>query len=54
MPSVPLMGNIAMGCPRGMGDKYQNYKCFHSIVMLALVNADYKFILNIDLFGVSF
>ncbi len=36
--------NIAIKCPRGGGSLYFNYKKFHSIVFMALVDADYKFI----------
>ena len=39
--------HIAMRCPPNGGSAYFNYKHFHSIVLLGLVDSDYKF-LNID------
>ena len=39
--------HIALRAPHHAGSKYYNYKNFHSIVLMALVDADYKFI-NID------
>ena len=31
-------------CPQGAGSLYHNYKGFHSIVILVLVDGDYKFL----------
>lgn len=36
--------HIAFRPPRSAGSAYYNYKAFHSIVLLALVDANYKFI----------
>ncbi len=36
--------HIACKCPPGSGSQYFNYKKFYSVVLLALVDADYKFI----------
>lgn len=35
--------HIAMKCPRNGGSLYYNYKGFHSVILMALVDADYKF-----------
>ena len=35
--------HVAVTCPPGGGSAYFNYKHFHSIVMLAVVDSDYKF-----------
>ena len=36
--------HIPIRCPRQGGSLYHNYKGFHSVVLLALVDGDYKFI----------
>ena len=38
------MGNIDITCPKNGGLLYYSYKGFHSIVLMALVDADYKII----------
>jgi hypothetical protein len=36
--------HIAIRCPSKAGSLYYNYKGFHSIIMMALVDAEYKFL----------
>ncbi|XP_041369872.1 putative nuclease HARBI1 [Gigantopelta aegis] len=36
--------HIAIQCPRRGGSLYYNYKGYHTIILMALVDADYKFI----------
>ncbi|XP_041349310.1 putative nuclease HARBI1 [Gigantopelta aegis] len=35
--------HIAIKCPKGGGSLYYNYKGFHSSILMALVDGDYKF-----------
>ena len=35
---------VTIRCPRQSGSKYYNYKGFYSVVMLALVDVDYRFL----------
>jgi hypothetical protein len=39
--------HVAIKCPPSGGSAYHNYKHFHSVVMMAVVDADYKF-MNVD------
>ena len=36
--------HVALKCPANSGSKFYNYKGFYSIILMALVDADYKFI----------
>ncbi len=36
--------HIALHCPSGRGSLFYNYKGFHSIILMALVDANYKFL----------
>ena len=35
---------MAIRCPRQSGSKYYNYKGFYSMLVLALLDADYRFL----------
>ena len=37
--------HVTIRCPRQSGSWYNNYKGFHSVVMLAFEDSDYKFLL---------
>lgn len=41
---APHGKNLAMRCPSRGGSKWYNYKGFHSLVLLVLVDADYRFL----------
>ena len=43
MPLEPCMANIAIKCPSNGQSYYCNYKGSHPIVVLALVDGEYKF-----------
>ena len=36
--------HAAIRCPRQLGSRYFNYKGFYSLVLLAVVDADYRFL----------
>jgi hypothetical protein len=39
--------HVAVTCPWNTGSVYRNYKGFFSMVIMALVNADYKFLADL-------
>ena len=44
MPLEHWTGNVRIQCPSNSGSLYWNYKKFYSIIMLVLVDVDYKFL----------
>jgi len=49
-----LMGNVVLQCPRNSASEYFNYKNVFSIVLFALVDANYNFVCRRRMSGKNF